>query len=391
MVRLDYYLFGYRRINVEAGYEARLATLFIRERISAVAEGESFLIRESDYRRFRKVAGGRVRYSASDTLGLLGKIKELKHNIPAVICAVLMIILNIWLSALVWDIRVEYDGDLEENEIISALGEAGLSVGVGWGSIRTSEVEARLLLNSPELAFAAINREGTVAYVTLADKDGGTDAEEIPPSASNIVAEFDGVIEEITVFSGTAMVTPGTVVKRGDILISGISEGESGSSVTRAEGRVIAHRAYTVTADMPNRERIILGNDELVREISLEILGFRLNIFKNYGNLTDEYDIIETREVCTLFGVRLPLAYVREVSLVPVYSDITYTDAELPMLSQKRLEKKLADSLSEKDLIKLTTHGEFTEGGYRMTAEIVCADDIGREVPISLGGNGEIP
>ncbi len=391
MVRLDYYLFGYRRISVETGHEAKLATLFIRERISAICEGDSFLIRESDFPRFRKAAGGRVRYFASDTLGLLGKIKELRHHIPSVICAVLMIILNIWLSTLVWDIRVEYDGAIDEGKIISALKEAGLSVGRGWGDIRTSEVEARLLLNNPELAFAAINREGTVAYVTLTDKDGGVKNEAIPPTYSNIVAEFDGVVEEITVFSGTAMVTPGTVVKRGDILISGISEGESGSSVTRAEGRVIAHRADTVSVDMPRCERVISGNDELLREISIEILGFRLIIFKNYGNLTNEYDIIEAREVSTLFGVRLPLAYIRQVSLVPVYSDMTYTDAELPRLSQKRLEKMLSDTLSEKDLIKLTTHGGFTDDGYRMTAEIVCAEDIGREVPILLGGNGDIP
>lgn len=391
MVRLDYYLFGYRRITAEKGLEARLASLFIREHISASADGESFLIRESDFCRFRKAAGGRVRYSASETLGLLGRIKELRNHIPAMICALVMLVLNIWLSTLVWDIRIEYDGDLREDEIILALDEAGLSVGAGWGSIKTSEIEARLLLNNPELAFAAINREGTVASVTLRDKDGGEVKDEIPHAASNIVAEFDGVIEEITVLSGVAAVAPGDVVKKGDILISGIFEGEGGSSVSRAEGRVIARRAYTVESNMGRREQVISGNDEHLREISIEILGFRLIIFKNYGNLTDEYDIIETEEVFRFFDVKLPLAYIREVSLVPRYVNMTYTDAELPMLCRKRLESAITDSLSNKDLIKLSTHGSFTDSGYKMTAEIVCAEDIGREVPILLGGNGDNP
>lgn len=391
MVRLDYYLFGYRRIVAESGLEARLASLFIREHISATAEGESFLIRESDFNRFRKAAGGRVRYSASETLGLFGRIKELRNHIPAMICAVVMIALNIWLSTLVWDIRIEYDGDLREDELITALGEAGLSVGAGWGSLRTSEIEARLLLYNPKLAFAAINREGTVASVTLRDKDGGELKDEIPPEASNIVAEFDGVIEEITVLSGVAAVAPGDVVRKGDILISGILEGEGGSSVARARGRVIARRAYTVVSDMPRSEQVIVGNDEHLREISIEILGFKLNIFKNYGNLTDEYDIIEAEEVFTFLGVRLPVSYIREVSLVPRYADMSYTDIELPMLCRERLERALSDNLSGKDLIKLSTHGEFTDRGYKITAEIVCAEDIGREVPILLGGNGDNP
>lgn len=391
MVRLDYYLFGYRRITAESGLEARLASLFIREHISATAEGESFLIRESDFNRFRKAAGGRVRYSASETLGLFGRIKELRNHIPAMICAVVMIALNIWLSTLVWDIRIEYDGDLREDELITALGEAGLSVGAGWGNIKTSEIEARLLLYNPKLAFAAINREGTVASVTLRDKDGGELKDEIPPAASNIVAEFDGVIEEITVLSGVAAVAPGDVVRKGDILISGILEGEGGSSVSRARGRVIARRAYTVVSDMPRSEQVIVGNDERLREISIEILGFKLNIFKNYGNLTDEYDIIEAEEVFTFLGVRLPVSYIREVSLVPRYADMSYTDAELPMLCRERLERALSDNLSGKDLIKLSTHGEFTDSGYKITAEIVCAEDIGREVPILLGGNGDNP
>ena len=390
MLRLDYYIFGYRRISVKCGDEAKLVTLFIREHISCIKEGAYFLIHESDFKKFQRAAGGRIRYSASDTLGLLGKIKGLKNHIPSLVCAILMIILNIWLSTLVWDIRIEYDGDLSEGEILSALDEAGLTLGVCWGTIRTSEVEARLLLNTPALAFAAINREGTVAYVTVRDKDVG-DNSEVLPDASNIVAEFDGVIEEITVFRGTAMVSRGDVVKKGDILISGVSVGESGSSVTRAEGRVIAERAYSLTVDTPKSERITIGNREIISEISLEILGFRIIIFKNYGNLTNEYDIIEDRKVHTLFGVRLPLYNIRCVSLEPILSDVTYTDAELPRISQKRLEDLLADSLSGKDLIKLTARGELSDNGYKVTAEIVCAEDIGREVIIALGGNGDNP
>lgn len=391
MVRLDYYLFGYREILCEEGHEAKLASLFLREHISSVSNGKGFLIHERDFRHFRRAAGGRVRYTATETLGLLGKIYKLRFHIPALIAAVMMLVLNIWMSNLVWDVRVEYDGEMAEGDVISALDTAGLYVGRAWGDIRTSELEAKLLLDNPDFAFAAINRRGTVAYVTLGDKDGGKVDEDDAPRASNIVAAFDGVIEEITVSSGTAMVSPGSVVKRGDILISGISEGEGGSSVTRAAGRVIAHRAITITAEMPKCERVITGNDELVREISVEILGFRLNIFKNYGNLTDEYDIIEAKEVCTLFGKRLPLAIYREVSLIPIESEVSYDDADLPELCRRRLEAALADALKEKDLLKLTARGEYTEVGYKMTAEIVCAEDICREAPISLGGNGDSP
>ena len=51
----------------------------------------------------------------------------------------------------------------------------------------------------------------------------------------HIVAARDGIVAELTVKSGTAMVRPGDVVKKGDILIGGVIDvvGDDGGVVAK--------------------------------------------------------------------------------------------------------------------------------------------------------------
>ncbi len=387
MAGIAHKIFGYRIITSECGKEHKLATILLSLGIAAEDMGcGTFLIRARDFRRFSRGAAGRVRYTASELLGLPGVIYQNRVRSLSLISVIFGIILNIFLSNLVWDVRVIGNRDIEGDVIAEKLEASGLKIGTSWQSLDKNEVETALLAAMPDVSWISINRRGTVAYVEVRERadvpspDNGI----YPPS--NIVALKDCVIEEITVKSGVAMVAPGSVVRAGDMLISGIVTTESGTQFVRAEGSVRAHVADKIVTEVKREEIETIEEEYRVCERTLNILGVRINIYKNYGNLPDGCDIIEDKENITLpGGKKLPLSLVTSRAVSQVNITTTYTDSELPALAAMRLEEKFAEILSNKDLIKLKTDGEYTELGYRITASIVTSEDVGKEVKIEFG------
>ena len=387
MVGIDLFLFGYRIITPELGGELRLANSFLRLGISAEGRADgSFIIREADYKRFRGYAGGRVRYTASAPLGIPARISSLRFHTLALISAVASVFLVIFLSGLVWDVRIEGNDTLPSEDIVLAIEDAGLGVGSRWDKLDTEGVEAALLSSGTEIAWVQINRVGTVAYVIVKER-APTGSDAAPPyEFSNIVASCDGVIEEITVTEGTAAVKSGDVVRRGQLLISGVVESERGSYFTAAEGRVIAHTAGKITAEAKRDEVESITAEDGVESIYLRVLDININIFKKYGNSDSECVIIEDEEDCLyILGRKIPISVVYKRRYITSERSIYNDESDLPQLAAERLEHTLRESLGDADLIKLKTAGGYTDGGYLITAEYVIAQDIGepRELKIS--------
>ena len=385
MVALNFWVFGYRIITPEEGFLPRLASHLLSLGIPARGVVGGFAIRESDFPRFSAYAKGRIRYEASETLGLWGAIKRQKRDIPAFIAFLISLVVIILLTGLVWDVRIISDESVEEERIVNTLAELGFSEGTAWSGFDKEGTEALLLDRLEDVAWISINRDGVVAMVEVRMR-AKTDATPPEPyEASNVVAAFDGVVEEIIVEEGTPLVKRGDVVRKGDILISGIIETEYGTVITAARGRVVAHRFEELTVDVERERTITELVASRVGAARVTILGSSINIFKNYGNLSAECAIIEEKVRATLpNGVRLPISLTFSYIAEPVSATETYTDSELPILAREALFDELNTLRGDGDLIKLSTSGEYTESGYRITLKAVIADNIAEEREIEL-------
>ena len=65
----------------------------------------------------------------------------------------------------IWDVRVEGEGDIDTEEIRRELVLCGLHEGRRISSLDTDEIESLLLTRSGEVAWVSVNIKGTVAYV----------------------------------------------------------------------------------------------------------------------------------------------------------------------------------------------------------------------------------
>ena len=389
MVRIDYFLFGYRRVSPIGIGAARCANILLRLGISAsIDESGSFFIRERDFLRFSAYKS-EIEYTATQLCGIPGYIRRNKHRYLSFFVLLCTVFLVYLLSGVVWDVRVSGNTLLSEEDVREYLASCDLRAGTRWRRLSISRVETELLSEYPEIAWVAVNRRGTVAYVEIVEREGKENGE-AALGYRNIVAAADAVIEEITVKKGVAAVKVGDVVRRGDILISGVLPEELGGGFCYAEGEVRGTQRGEISVDVAKSEEIIHKDKGKAISLSVKIFGFFINIFKKYGNLTDTYDIIEDEEELLLFGKhRLPISVIRTYRQTQRRESVTYADWKMVEIAHARMKDRLSEYLVGAELLKIRTEGEYTEEGYRLNTSVIYLTDIGLAAPFEVVGEKE--
>ena len=386
MARLDEYIFGYSKGRVAPEDIPRLTGVLLRLGICSEVSGEGkFTLRQRDRARFVSYATAKLRFELSEPLGLYGFFVRHRRRygmLAGLLVSALILFLS---SGLVWDVRISGNDRLSEYEIEDMLADCGLRVGASWRDLDKNALEARLLGGNPDVAWISVNRRGTVAHVELIESENVGYVENAVPRYSNIVAECDGVIEEITVKSGSAAVKVGDVVRAGDILISGIVESEGRVHLCRAEGTVRATNAVDLSAEVPavRTERVPIR--QKIAKIRIILFNFSINIFKNYGNSENDCDIIEEiREFALFDKFRLPISLAVSHRYEYTESSVSLSKDEMTAYARRELDGRIFTMFKDADVIKLRTDGEFTDGGYRLTTRVVYSTDIGRESAIEI-------
>jgi similar to stage IV sporulation protein len=259
-------------------------------------------------------------------------------------------------------------------------------VGVGslWRDIDVGRVELALLDSDPDIGWVAINRHGSVAYVEIIETS-------LPPEKtetslySNVVATRDCVIRDITVTSGYAVVEVGDVVRRGEVLISGIPPAGTIGSFCHAEGMVLGECDEELFVEI-SRDKVEKELGEGSKSaLSVKILNFSINIFKIYRNYVTECAIIENNEKCRLFGrYELPIEIVTEYSIPMTESIVRLTDTELVTLASEKMREAILSATSDAELLRLSTSGEYTNNGYRMKTTVTVIESVGEDSPIAV-------
>jgi len=184
------------------------------------------------------------------------------------------------MSLFVWFIEVDGNKTVDTKQILQSAARNGLSQGSGKWRFSGSDIENAMLRELPRLTYVQCEIQGVKAHIKVVEKIW-PDEEVLGPC--HIVADRDGVVEEILVLEGQSIVKPGQVVGRGDILISGIVyppvpetsdvsellEPEEPSFV-RARGTVKARTWYEGYGECPRRVETKIFTGETALEINLK-------------------------------------------------------------------------------------------------------------------------
>ena len=163
--------------------------------------------------------------------------KYRKRKIFAI--AILVIAIFIFVSTkFIWNIQIDGNEKITEEEIISMISEFGLSTGVLKKDIDVDKISNSIRLERDDISWIGISIKGTSAIITVKE------AIEVPEvidknEICNIVANKDAIVSKLVVHNGTARVIVGDEVKKGDILVEGVMEGEHlGNRLVHADANV---------------------------------------------------------------------------------------------------------------------------------------------------------
>jgi similar to stage IV sporulation protein len=133
--------------------------------------------------------------------------------------AVIFIATLYLMSSFVWLVQVSGNNKVDKNRILMTAANHGIYPGAAKWNFSRIGVEEAMLRDLSELSYIQCDIRGVKANIKVVEKIL-PDHEITGPC--HIVAAQDGVVEEVMVLEGQASVKSGTVVAKGDILISGI-------------------------------------------------------------------------------------------------------------------------------------------------------------------------
>lgn len=387
MVQLTRWLTGWVDFEIagrKKGQAERFLTLESRSGVwfwGMKPEGEKGVfrcrVRASEYAGLRP--GARkcgVRLHLIKKHGLFFQCRRFGKRKGLLVGAMLFFILIWVLSGRYWLVTVSGNSQLAQSTILAAAQEEGLFPGAGRKGIDAKSVASALMEKFPEIGWVSVNTQGCSAEICL--EEGVPVPETSEKEPANILACQDGVILSMDVFSGTPAVQVGDGVVKGQLLISGIWEGERGGmTISHASGNVIARTSRTFSARIPLLQTETVETGAVRYRKSLSVFGVNLPL-----TLRKEPQGLWQRErFChslSLLDTDLPVSVVEE-------KWTEYKQVER-MLTREEAEEKAWDAVTVQQREQLGKDGRvlsqksstaLKDGVLILTVTAQCRENIG--------------
>ena len=302
--------------------------------------------------------------------------------IGAVLCAALLAASSFF----VWDINVSGQTGLSEKEILKTLEGYGLYIGAYIPNIDTMRLENELVIDTEELSYASINLRGTVAEVVVRERKE-KDVENIS-LPSNLVANCDGQIESIEVRGGMPTVKKGQIVKKGQLLVSGVIDSQAvGYRLVRARGEIYARISRSFTAEVPLVREKKSRTGEKKTRVTIRFFAKKINLFSNNDISFEKYDTIEEeKRLCLFDRVELPVFIIKTTYSEYVTETEKISEEQALSIAEKELAGQTEKTLSEAQILAREERTEINDEVLTLYADIDCIADITSEIFIKTDG-----
>ena len=294
----------------------------------------------------------------------------------------LALLLTFFASGRLWEIRIEGNHRLSDEQVIRALQDVGLTIGCSIEKLDVDAMENRLLMHSEEISWITINLMGTTAEVqirekipSLAETEGGAPA--------NLVASRDGTIVGCEVLNGKIVTQVGRAVRRGELLVSGLYDSAvMGYRYTRARGAIFAETERTFTVEIVYDDKRQVTGERLYSVYTFSFFGASLTLGDREA---DEATVsIEEEHVLRIFGKALPIS----ITVVRVFSeetkDVRYSVEQAAALARLRLNEEIASIPGLQGIVSKEICEDVGENSYRLICTLRCIEDIAEQKEIAL-------
>lgn len=284
-------------------------------------------------------------------------------------------------SFFIWDFEIEGNENVSQQEILRALEKNGIGFGTFGFSVDSSELRNYMLLDIPELSYIAVNVKGCRAYVQVRER---VPAPEIidKKAPGNTIASKDALITAVQPWDGEKQVLPGTTVKSGQLLISGVVQNDFGGvRYLRGMGKIYGRTWYHLQCRVPLTVQEKVYTREKKTRRAVLIGKNRYNLYFSSSILGDTCDKITTWDKWELpGGVALPVTVVTETLRYYEIEDKPRSEKEALALGQNALAVRLAGYLEEGEVLSHEISSEVMGDVLVVTLTAECEEQIGKFV-----------
>ncbi len=413
------FIMGYCKVDCAPHFAKQALNLMLQNEIDywdmkrSESGGLEFFILNRELKRLLSAAGnGAACFKKIDEKGLFSILKRYRKRIgiPIGLCIFTAIL---WSSTLfVWDIRVSGNRTVTDSEIVKKLDSLGCSIGSFIPDINFYSLCNRYVMENQNIAWIAVNIDGTTAEVRVIEADIPESEEENHGTPTNIVAARDGFIVRIELEEGMAVVKQGQTVKEGELLVSGINDVEYYSrkfKLVHSKARVMAetHRTLEISVPLVTEQKAATGRS--FEEKAVRVFGKTINIgekvSENSSILKDNCDIIENEKRVILFENDLKLFGKPVISSItlPIYvlsssynefesKEKIITKEEAEAICYKLLANKMKDELGDAEILTrdVKVFYDTDENGaesVRLVCELDLIEDIAKQSVIGIKGS----
>lgn len=229
LIKFLRWFFGYLRIEIKGYSPERFINLCSNNNIliwnlKKISAGYEFYISVKGFKKLRPIVKKtKTRPYIIKRYGLPFLIIRFKKRIFFLIGVFLCAIILYSLSLFIWDIGVDGEYTNTEEVIIKYLRNEGVYSGVLKKNVNCQVIEEKLRKQYEDIGWVSAEIRGTrlllkITETNLVKKEGKKE------EPHHIIARKDGIITSIVTRKGTPQVKIGDIVKKGDIIISGIIE-----------------------------------------------------------------------------------------------------------------------------------------------------------------------
>lgn len=353
---LDFFI-GYVQIEIEGFFIERFLNICAKEQIrlwktKKINKSKIYTnISIEDFKKIRTIVKKtKCRMKIKKKKGLPFVIRKYKNRKISVFLFCILVFSIFALSNFIWNIEIEGNQTIKNEEIILELSNQGLYQGILKNKIDSNKIIENIRLKNEKIAWIGIKIEGTNAKVTIVE---ATEKPEIIATNEycNIIADKEGIITKINATNGTPQVKEGDIIEKGDQLIAGWMEGKyTGVRYMHASGEIQAKVWYTSekTEGYIQEENVKTGNTE--NKYSINFNKKTINLYKTISKF-QKYDTIKTEKKIKLFNnFYLPIEFKKTTNYEYNTTQKQYTKEELEQKILSELEEQMKKDIDNKEI-----------------------------------------
>lgn len=323
----------------------------------------------------------RVKIRASKKRGLPFINWRYRKRVGLVAGLLFFALATMFLSTRIWMIEVSGIERLDQNEIVTQLGELGLNPGVARKRIDTTALEKKMLMQNSDIAFIAINLKNSKAEVQINERILPPEKITPPDRYANVVAACDGQIKYMEVYNGQPVVTLGDTVLTGDVIIRGLMEDKhQNTRLVFARAKVIARVYERLEVIVPVEQLVFLPFGDAVLRKTLKFEGFSIPLTFTPLPSCDKLDVACTKRVLSA----KPSIVLEECIITPLRQEsITLTEFE----AKEQAMRQLADAetkLAAESIVSRNVEQQFDGTTYVIQELLIIEKDIAKTEEILI-------